>query len=164
MKIIMRSILVLISLVYITWIWLQSSYFNPSSLEYLLVEVDYIIILMLGAALELAHLIEFGILYSLIILVFLSFGKLNSRKEFLALTISLCYAMVDELHQYFVPYRSFSMIDMLKNGVGIWAFWFVIRRKYYGSKPSRIRSFLEGITSVINKSGVPSDSAHTHFK
>jgi hypothetical protein len=144
-----RSILRLLPFLYMFLIWQQSSNFNPSKLEHFSVELNSTVFLLVGGALEMAHLLEFGILYLLLIVAFLTFGELSSRKEYTALAISLCYAFIDEIHQYFVPYRSFSIIDMIKNTVGIWAMWYIVHRKYYKYRQSRFGSFLRGITNNL---------------
>ena len=128
--IVIRSLLRLIPILYMLFIWLQSSKFNPSQLEYIYPSIHPIVFLMIGGTLELAHLIQFGILYLLIIMAFLTFGELNSKKEKVALTIALLYGLVDEIHQFFVPFRSFSSIDIVKDVIGVLVFWYIIRRKY----------------------------------
>ncbi|WP_456277328.1 VanZ family protein [Bacillus sp. AK128] len=143
-KYILRFILLLVPIVYMAFIWYQSAKFNPSLYEHYW--TNSYIFLIFGATLELAHLIEFGILYFLIIIAFLSFGRLTTKKEIFALVVSLVFAASDEIHQYFVPYRSFSIFDMVKNTIGVWVVWFLIRRRYYSQKPSRIGNFLRGIT------------------
>ncbi len=155
-QLVFRFLLSLLLFIYLSFIWLQSSYFNPSKLEYLSKEISYKVYVMIGATLELAHLIEFGILYFMIISVSLTFGRLTLKKEVIALAISLMYAAIDEIHQYYVPYRSFSAIDMVKNTIGVWVIWYLVRRKYYSNKQTRIGSFLKGITNISrrNKSNI----------
>ncbi|MDF0727743.1 VanZ family protein [Cytobacillus sp. S13-E01] len=155
--ILFRSILTLLPFLYMLFIWLQSSKFNPSQLEYIYPTIHPIVFLTIGATLELAHLIQFGILYLLIIVAFLTYDELNSKKEKVALTIALLYGITDEIHQYFVPFRSFSSIDVLKDIIGVLVIWFLIRRKYYSSNHSRIGSFLKGITNLSrkNKPNIP---------
>ncbi|WP_246943844.1 VanZ family protein [Bacillus pinisoli] len=149
-KFITRLMLTILPILYIILIWHQSANFNPSLYEHYW--TNSYIFLIFGATLELAHLIEFGILYFLIILAFLSFGKLTTTKEIFALVFSLLYAASDEIHQYFVPYRSFSIIDMVKNTIGIWVVWYLVRRRYYSQKPTKFGNFLRGITTFSKKS------------
>lgn len=144
-RIVLRLLLILLPIMYMTWIWYQSATFNPSQYEHYW--TNSYIFLLFGAALELAHLIEFGILYLLIIVVFLSFGNLTRNKEIIAIVLSLLFAASDEIHQYFVPYRSFSLIDMIKNTIGIWGVWFLVRRRYYSQKPTKLGNFLRNITN-----------------
>lgn len=145
-------------------IWYQSSKFNPSSIEHIFYGVNPVILYSMGVVLELAHLIEFGILYLLVLIALLSFGDLTGNKEKFAIIITVVYASVDEIHQIFIPYRSFSLIDMLKNVVGLWVFWFVIHRSYYGKKSTKVKSFLHGVTNPFTKPPINHGSEKTYFK
>ncbi|WP_256988770.1 VanZ family protein [Bacillus sp. EB106-08-02-XG196] len=100
---------------------------------------------------EFAHLFEFGILYFLIILALLCYGQLSKRKEILAIAISLLYGLSDEIHQIFVPFRSFSIIDLIKNAIGVLAIWYFIHQKYYNKTDSGVGSFLRKITIFFKK-------------
>jgi polysaccharide biosynthesis protein VpsQ len=117
----------LIIICYMLLIWLQSSYFNPEILYYTSLTLDPRIILLAGLLLESLHLIEFGILYILIILFQLAFGYLSRRKELTAIILSFLYSVTDEVHQLFVPFRSFSVGDLIKNLLGILLMWMLIR-------------------------------------
>jgi hypothetical protein len=151
MTLISRSVLYLFPLIYMFLIWQQTSHFDPESVSGLSVVLSETVILAIGAFLELAHLFEFGILYFLIIIAILSYGHLNKWKEFLAIAISLLYGLSDEIHQIYVPFRTFSFVDILKDTVGVLAIWFIIHKKYYGKRHSRIASFLLGITTFFKK-------------
>ncbi len=62
----------------------------------------------------LLHLCEFGLLTFLIF-----FGFFSKVKSIYLLTISFFYAFLDEIHQYFVPYRYFDVLDLIIDSVGI---------------------------------------------
>ncbi|MFD2805436.1 VanZ family protein [Litchfieldia salsa] len=108
--------------------------------------MDYRVYLLIGGTLEMAHLIMFGILYLFIVLALLTFGKLTRKKEIYALIIAITYSITDEIHQYYVPYRSFSIIDIVKNLIGIWFFWWLINRSYY-NRDSKIGKVFRRVTS-----------------
>jgi polysaccharide biosynthesis protein VpsQ len=127
----------LITISYKVFIWLQSSHFNPEILYYTSLTLDPRIILLAGLLLESLHLIEFGILYILIILFQLSFGYLSRRKELTAIIISFLYSVTDEVHQLFVPFRSFSIGDLIKNLIGVFLMWMLVR--YLHQRKSKIR-------------------------
>jgi polysaccharide biosynthesis protein VpsQ len=131
-------------------IWLQSSHFNPDlvSSSSLSMNVDLRILLFLGIVFELLHLIEFGILFFLLIVAFLAFGKLTPGKEYWAIIISVIYSLVDEVHQYFVPFRSFSLGDIFKDFVGILLIWLLVRHVYYKKNKSRLGLVLKNITPL----------------
>jgi polysaccharide biosynthesis protein VpsQ len=123
MKLIVRRIILsLLPPLYMVIIWIQSGYFNPESISNFSSNINNIVILLIGVCFELTHLFEFGLLYFLIILAFLSWGELTKRKVFIAIIISFLYGVVDEIHQFFVPFRSSSLVDLLKNTIGIIAF------------------------------------------
>lgn len=145
-----RFFISLLPIAYMAIIWLQSSYFNPNSIGNILTMVNSSIILVIGTLLELAHLIEFGILYFFIVVVFLCYGPLNKRKEFIAIIISVLYGLTDEIHQIFVPFRSFSLIDLLKDSIGVLAIWFLIHKIYYAGNDTRFSLFLKGISAAFN--------------
>lgn len=123
----------MIPFIYGYLIWWQSSHFNPGSVYNLSNEVSLSVIKAIGIGLELGHLFEFGFMYLFLILAFLSFGRLNKRLESIALTVSILYGLIDEIHQYFVPFRSFSIVDLMKDIVGVLFVWFMIHRAYYKS-------------------------------
>jgi len=62
----------------------------------------------------LMHIGEFGLLTFLIF-----FGFFSKVKSIYLLTISFFYAFLDEIHQYFVPYRYFDVLDLIIDSVGI---------------------------------------------
>lgn len=111
-------------------IWLQSSQFNPEVFYTRVNIADPRVILIVGGSLELLHLIEFGILYFLLIHFLLTFGKLTFSKEITAMILSFLYSVSDEIHQYFVPFRSLSIVDFIKNIIGILIMWILIRYLY----------------------------------
>ena len=62
----------------------------------------------------LMHIGEFGLLTFLIF-----FGFFSKVKSIYLLTISFFYAFLDEIHQYFVPYRYFDVLDLMIDTVGV---------------------------------------------
>jgi hypothetical protein len=133
------------------FIWLQSSHFNPESVDILISKIGLTAVLIIGAGLEFAHFFEFGILYILIILAMLSYGKLSGWKEAVAAVISLFYGLVDEIHQVYVPFRSFSFFDLTKDIIGVLVVAFVIHKNYFYKTNSRLSLLLRKITSALNK-------------
>ncbi|MFC0476018.1 VanZ family protein [Robertmurraya beringensis] len=140
-----RLLLLVIPILYMALIWIQTSNFDPESVYMLSTQIDMSILLLIGAGLELAHLFEFGLLYLFLIMVFLIFGKLSYKKEMLAAVLAMGYGVIDELHQYFIPFRSFSLVDLLKNCIGVWSLWYLVHMKYM-NKRSRFGSLLRKIT------------------
>lgn len=141
--------------IYMMVIWLQSSHFNPESIHSLAHYLDMKIILLMGMGLELGHLFEFGFLYVLIIIAFLTFGKLNHRLEFIALVVSIMYGLIDEIHQAYVPFRSASYSDLAKDIIGVIVFWFILHKNYFKDNYSKIGSLLRLVTNVFYKQVKP---------
>jgi polysaccharide biosynthesis protein VpsQ len=122
-----KVVLGLLILGYMILIWFQSSHFNPEIIYYTGLTLDPRIIVFGGLLLESLHLIEFGILYVLIVLFQLSFGNLNRGKEIAAIILSFLYSISDEIHQLFVPFRTFSVGDLIKDLIGIVLMWLLFR-------------------------------------
>ncbi|MCM3573755.1 VanZ family protein [Mesobacillus subterraneus] len=127
------------------FIWIQSSYFDPESLVGFTSSLSQSFFLIIGAGLEFAHLFQFGLLYLCIVIVFLSFGRLRTWQEIIAVIISLGYGILDEIHQLYVPFRSFSIGDLFKDTIGIIVFWWVVHRGYFYKESSRIGRWLRSI-------------------
>ncbi|WP_010678055.1 VanZ family protein [Bacillus timonensis] len=143
---IIRFILRFLPVIYMVWIWLQSSHFNPSKLEGIHVQIGIPIYLLLGAALEIGHLFQFAILYALLVMAFLTFGKLSLKIEILLFAIAVLYGVLDEIHQFYVPFRSFSITDLIKDGIGVIVVSYIIHKKYFNNEQSRLGRLLRGIT------------------
>ncbi|MCL6571510.1 MAG: VanZ family protein [Bacillus sp. (in: Bacteria)] len=145
-----RACLRIIPITYMIFIWIQSSHFNPESIFYLSDYIHYNIILLLGISLEFAHLFEFGLLYFLILVAFLTHGNLDRKKEFLCLAIAIIYGIIDEIHQMYVPFRSASVIDLFKNFSGVFVVWFFIRKYYFAKGNSKIGLLLRKVTHYLS--------------
>ncbi|WP_045518754.1 VanZ family protein [Neobacillus niacini] len=69
---------------------------------------------------ESLHLIEFAILYVLLVLAFLTRrGPFTTGLNVLCAVIAGLYGLTDEIHQSFYPYRSASLFDLVKDVTGI---------------------------------------------
>ncbi|WP_226645621.1 VanZ family protein [Mesobacillus subterraneus] len=141
-----RLFFILLTISYMAFIWIQSSYFDPESLVGFTSFLSHYVLLTIGAGLEFAHLFQFGILYLCIVIVFLSYGRLRKWQEVTAAVIALSYGIADELHQLYVPFRSFSIGDLFKDIIGIVVFWWVVHRSYFYKKSSKIGHWLRNIT------------------
>jgi VanZ family protein len=66
------------------------------------------------------HLVEFALLGFLLSMgYFLSFRFSLRVKAGLILASGILLGILDELHQYFVPNRSFEILDMVADSIGI---------------------------------------------
>lgn len=131
-----KFVIRLLPLAYMGFIWYLSS--HPSDA---VVNTGWIYDRTLKEAL---HLIEFGILYLLVVLALLSWGKLSQKSSLRAAVFAFLYGLTDELHQYFVPSRSCSLLDLTKDLIGVALAWYLINRAY--SVPDyKIKSLIEFI-------------------
>jgi len=78
------------------------------------------------------HLVEFALLGFLLSLgFFLGLGSSVRVKSGLTLVSGILLGCLDELHQYFVPERSFEVLDMVADSIGIFlgliAFYYLSR-------------------------------------
>jgi len=100
---------------------------------------------------ESLHLIEFGILYGLWVLFFLVQGKFSPKTSLLSAVIAIAYGFSDELHQYFVPYRSATVIDLVKDTIGVLVLYTIVKVSYFGEKLPSIKKLLTRIEGLNNK-------------
>ena len=66
------------------------------------------------------HAVEYGILGFLLSRAFLKASSPFFRKSFQAwaIVIAICYGFTDEIHQFYVPMRQSSPVDLLFDGFG----------------------------------------------
>lgn len=83
------------------------------------------------------HLVEFAVLYVLFVFALLAVGRLSTQTNKIAATLSIFYGFIDECHQYFMPYRSFTMIDLIKDTTGVLIAYYIIDRKLFSIKDGR---------------------------
>lgn len=140
MKSFLRIVLSIIPFIYMALIWYMSS--NPD---------DLILDLPSSATdrfiKEALHLIEFAILYVLFVVALAANHKLTAAVSLTAAIIAGLYGIIDELHQSFVPARSATLIDAIKDIVGVLAVYFHIQYHYFKHQ----RGFLTVIERILPK-------------
>ncbi len=141
-----RILFILLTLFYMTFIWVQSSRFDPESLSGFTSSIGKTVFLLIGAGLEFAHLFQFGLLYLFIIIIFISLGRLKTWHEVTAAVLAMVYGIVDEIHQLYVPFRSFSWLDLIKDAIGILFFWWWIHKSYFINKNSKFGNWLKRLS------------------
>jgi len=130
---------------------MQSSYFDPEYIYILSSEIRVEVLLLAGIGFELFHFFQFGILYLLIIFAFLSFGKFTKGIEIVAVIISASYGLIDEIHQIYVPFRSFSIGDLIKDAVGVLVVSFIIHRSYFTKSRTKLGAWLRRIEGISKR-------------
>ena len=96
---------------------------------------------------ESLHLVEFGILYALLFLAALSFNGVSPKLNLLFILVSSLYGLSDEFHQYFVPYRSATVIDVVKDVIGVLVASWVLFGAYQKKRLAKLGHFLHQIES-----------------
>ncbi|WP_243291949.1 VanZ family protein [Bacillus sp. FJAT-47783] len=134
----MRGLFTTLPFLYMGLIWFLSS--HPSDA---IVETPFSFDDLLKESL---HLVEFGILYWLFIFMLACHGKLSQKASMIVAVISIFYGITDEVHQAFVPSRSATFIDFVKDTIGVWVSFFLVRKWYFEKKTSRLRNFLDGLS------------------
>mgnify|MGYP001409541708 CR=1 FL=1 len=72
---------------------------------------------------ESLHLVEFGILYLLLAAAAAAWGKDHHVWRAALAVLAGMYGLVDEWHQSYVPTRSASLFDFLKDSIGVYVCW-----------------------------------------
>ncbi|WP_227551433.1 VanZ family protein [Metabacillus sediminilitoris] len=118
-----KFILTILPLIYMALIWFLSS--NPADA---FVKTPFSFDALLKESL---HLIEFAILYWLIAIAFMAHHKWSERASILAGVFAILYGLTDEIHQSFVPYRTATVIDFVKDTIGVAVSYWIAKRKFF---------------------------------
>lgn len=140
MKKAFRVLLTLLPLLYMIAIWVMSSLPDDVILNLPSSTVDHFIK-------EALHLVEFAILYMLFVAAFAANHKLTARLSLYVAIFTCLFGIVDEIHQSFVPYRSATLIDVVKDIIGVLAAYFHIMYHYF----HRHHGFLTIIEKITAK-------------
>jgi VanZ family protein len=121
-----KLIITILPLLYMALIWFLSS--NPADA---FVNTPFSFDALLKESL---HLIEFAILYWLIAFAFMAHNKWSERASLIAAVIAILYGLTDEIHQSFVPSRSATVIDFVKDVIGVTVSYLIAKRKFFQKK------------------------------
>ncbi|MFE8701827.1 VanZ family protein [Cytobacillus sp. FJAT-54145] len=135
MKILKKWIFTALPFAYMILIWTLSSLPHNAVVELPDSAVDRFIK-------ESLHLVEFGILYLLFVFLFLNRGTFNEKISMICAIVAGLYGVVDEIHQSFVPYRSASIIDVIKDVIGVVVAYIIIKRSYFQGRYPFIKKLL----------------------
>ena len=116
---------------YMIAIWVMSSLPHDAVIELPNSKVDIVLK-------ESLHLVEFAILYVLFVIPLAMSGKLTLKSSIVVAVIAALYGVTDEIHQSFVPYRSATLIDVVKDWIGVIAVWAHVRFHYFHRKKSAL--------------------------
>lgn len=140
MKKAFKLVLTLLPFLYMIAIWIMSSNPDDMILDLPSSSIDRFIK-------EALHLVEFALLYILLVSALAANQKLKPGLSLLAALVACLYGVIDEYHQSFVPYRSSTMIDVIKDMIGVAAVYFHVQYHYF----KRERGFLTIIEKLSAK-------------
>ena len=125
-------------IIYMIAIWVMSSMSSDAIVELPDSKWD-------GFIKESLHLVEFGILYLLLALALLTMRELNGTINVILILISCLYGLTDEIHQSFVPYRSATLIDLVKDCVGVLFASWILYGAYQEKRFPKVSKLLKKI-------------------
>ena len=117
---------------YMVFIWVLSSLPHNAVVEFSVAD---------SLIKESLHLVEFAILYLFFVGYLLVDGKLTKKSNLIVALSSMLYGVVDEIHQYFVPYRSATLIDIIKDFTGVMVCYWIVVQSYFLQK-SKLGNFM----------------------
>jgi VanZ family protein len=140
---IMKWIFRLLPLLYMAAIWIQSSLPSDHFVELPDSQLDHTIK-------ESLHLIEFAILYVLLVLALLTWRGRNfsSGWNLACALFAAFYGISDEIHQSFYPYRSASLFDLVKDFTGILVCYYFISGALFRGKFGGLARVLGRVRSL----------------
>lgn len=109
---------------YMAAIWIMSSLPANALVELPLLSVDRFIK-------ESLHLVEFGILYLFLVAAMLTTDKFTPKASIIFAVFAGAYGIVDEIHQSFMPYRSATLIDAVKDWIGVGVSWYMVQAAFF---------------------------------
>ncbi|MGM7721833.1 VanZ family protein [Metabacillus sp. Hm71] len=118
-----KLLITILPFLYMALIWILSS--NPADA---IVKTPFSFDALLKESL---HLIEFAILYWLLVFAFMAHHKWSERASLAAAIIAILYGLTDEIHQSFVPSRSATVIDFIKDTIGVTVSYLFAKKKYF---------------------------------
>ncbi|MDR6999337.1 VanZ family protein [Neobacillus niacini] len=121
---------------YMAAIWIQSSFSSDHFVRLPEEGLD-------NTIKESLHLVEFAILYVLLVLAFLSWrAGLGARLNVACAVFAALYGISDEIHQSFNPARSASLFDIFKDFVGISVCFYFVHGALFKGKFAGLRRML----------------------
>ncbi|MFD6206490.1 VanZ family protein [Peribacillus sp. NPDC060253] len=140
MKKTIKLVLTLLPFLYMIAIWIMSSNPDDMILDLPSSSIDRFIK-------EALHLVEFALLFILFVSALAANKKLKPGLSLLAALVACLYGVLDEYHQSFVPYRSSTLIDVIKDIIGVAAVYFHVQYHYFKHE----RGFLTIIEKLSTK-------------
>ncbi|WP_057911930.1 VanZ family protein [Peribacillus muralis] len=140
MKKAFKLLLTLLPFLYMIAIWIMSG--NPDDMILDLPSSSFDRFIK-----ESLHLVEFALLFILFVSALAANQKLKPGLSLLAALVACFYGVLDEFHQSFIPYRSATLIDVIKDIIGVAAVYFHVQYHYF----KHGRGFLTNIEKLTAK-------------
>lgn len=138
----MKWLLRLLPLVYMAAIWIESSYASDYFVRLPDSGLDHNIK-------ESLHLIEFAILYVLFVFAFLTRRDGFTRSLNIACALmAAMWGITDEIHQSFNPARSATLIDFIKDIIGIGVCYYFVNGTLFQGKFAKLGKVLGRIQGI----------------
>ncbi|WP_338751967.1 VanZ family protein [Bacillus sp. FJAT-52991] len=143
MKMIARGLSTIAPFVYIIAVWIMSSLPHDAILSLPQNQLDRLFK-------ESLHLIEFAVLYGLMVNALLANSRFTSATNLAAALIACFYGLIDEIHQAFILYRSASVIDAIKDVTGVLICYLLVNYKYFQQPSSRIHRWMHKFSHWVS--------------
>ncbi|MFD2446749.1 VanZ family protein [Bacillus sp. CGMCC 1.16607] len=117
----LRKGLWILPIFYMAMVWIMSSLPDNTFVELPDSKTDRMIK-------ESLHLVEFAILYLLFVLAAFFNRRLTPAINLSFAVIAGLYGITDEIHQSFVPARSATLIDVIKDLTGVAIAYYIIKK------------------------------------
>ncbi|MFD0826538.1 VanZ family protein [Neobacillus sp. M.A.Huq-85] len=131
-----KWVLRLLPFAYMAVIWIQSSFSSDHFVTLPEEDLD-------NTIKESLHLVEFAILYVLLVLAFLTRRSgLSVRLNVACAVFAALYGVSDEIHQSFNPARSASFFDLFKDFVGIGVCFYFVHGALFRGRFAGLRKVL----------------------
>jgi len=140
----LKILLRLFPFIYIVAVWVMSSMPDNAVVELPDSKWD-------AGIKESLHLIEFGILYVLLVLALLTFKGLTAKRNIILMIIASLYGIIDEIHQSFVPYRSATMIDVVKDIIGVLVASWILYGAYHKKRFFKLGRLLRKVENTSTR-------------
>lgn len=117
----------------------------------------------LGFFLESLHLIEFAILYLMLIAALKVHRRFTRITNLLAAIFACFYGLTDEVHQLFVDGRSFTRNDLMKDWIGVMTAYTIVRlksKRLAASPKTKIKNYKDAL--YPSKDGLKSSVRESH--
>ncbi|WP_307256196.1 VanZ family protein [Oikeobacillus pervagus] len=143
MRLLIKIIFTIAPFLYMGLIWILSSMPDNVVIQLSDEKLD-------GFFKESLHLIEFAILYILFIVALLVNKQLIFPLHIASAIVAIFYGFIDEIHQAFIPFRSATLIDAIKDMIGVFVLAFIVHHTYFSHRENKISQLMHKVERWVN--------------